>query len=89
MKVFVSKAGALKFNKKQQVWYGDDPDVMQQSTFAGHEMLLLQESDERRDHYILRYLGFDSEAILGIDSAKAMAAEFAKAVLAKMAESVR
>jgi len=53
MKVFVSKAGALKFNKKQQVWYGDDPDVMQQSTFAGHEMLLLQESYERRDHYIL------------------------------------
>jgi len=46
-------------------------------------------SYERRDHYILKYLGFDSEAILGIDSAKAMAAEFAKAVLAKMAESVR
>lgn len=42
MKVFVSKAGALKFNKKQQVWHGDEPDVMQRSTFAGHEMLLLQ-----------------------------------------------
>lgn len=86
---FCQQGGGVEIQQEAAGVGWDDPDVMQQSTFAGHEMLLLQESDERRDHYILKYLGFDSEAILGIDSAKAMAAEFAKAVLAKMAESVR
>ena len=35
MKTFISKAGKLSLDKPQQKWWGEDPDVMQQSIFAG------------------------------------------------------
>tara|TARA_B100000929_G_scaffold291033_1_gene287379 strand:+ start:2509 stop:2778 length:270 start_codon:yes stop_codon:yes gene_type:complete len=84
MKTFISKAGKLTLNKPQQKWWGEEPDVMQQSIFAGQEMVLIQKSDNEPEYYMLKYLGFESEYFLGIEQAKSRAVDFAKAVLTTM-----
>jgi hypothetical protein len=90
MDIQVGPSGKLALMKlKQQVWLGEDPDIMQVSVFAGQEMMLIQKSDDEPEVYELHYLGFRVTGFMGVDSAKSNAPDFARKTLSKMTDLIK
>jgi hypothetical protein len=85
MKVELDAAGRLNFRVPQQMWFGDDPHMMQSARFAGHEMMAVTDDQGSFD---LHYLNFQMGGFKSIDEAKQAAPAFARKVLARMVEMI-
>jgi len=88
MEIKISQAGKLMHESPQQKWHGDSPDIMQVSRFAGHEMMVIQKSDDEPDKYELHYMGYMITDLNGIEQAINDAPEFAKTVLRKLSDTI-
>jgi len=89
MEIKVGPAGKISLEQApQQVWHGEEPDIMQISRFAGQEMMMIQKSDNEPDIYELHYMGFVATGFKGAEIAKSNALEFARKVLSRMADLI-
>lgn len=68
-------------NRSQQVWWGDNPEVMQAARFAGQEMVAITDD---AGAFELNYLGHIGSGFASIKDAIAAAPGFARAVLERL-----
>jgi len=88
MDIALTSAGKLMHQWPQQSWYGESPEIMQTSRFAGQEMIAIQKSDDEPEIYELHYMGFAVSGFVGIVAAKDKAPAFAKKVLINLSEQI-
>ncbi|WP_198537185.1 MULTISPECIES: hypothetical protein [Pseudomonas] len=81
MEICVREGEFFPLNRSQQVWYGDDPEVMQEALFAGQEMTAITDDSGA---FKLDYLGHVVRGFSSIEDAKSAAPELARAVLARL-----
>jgi len=85
MKIELDGVGRVNFRIPQQQWFGDEPQVTQTASFAGHKMIAIAGDAGAFD---LHYLNFQARGFKSIEDAKKAAPEFARKVLARMSEMV-
>ena len=81
MEFKVREGDVFPLNRPQQVWFGNEPHLMQTARFAGQEMLAI--SDDA-GAFELDYLGHVAGGFSSIEDAKAAAPVFARAVLERL-----
>ncbi|MCK9709869.1 hypothetical protein [Pseudomonas syringae] len=81
MQIKVREGDVFPLNRPQQVWWGDNPEVMQVARFAGQEMMAITDD---AGAFELDYLGHIGSGFATIDDAKAAAPDFARAVLERL-----
>lgn len=86
LEIQVRKGDVFPLNRRQQVWFGSEPTVMQTALFAGQEMWVITDD---AGAYELGYMGHFVGGFASIEDAKAAAPLFARAVLARMGNLVQ
>jgi hypothetical protein len=81
MEIKVREGSVFPLNRPQQVWLGDNPEVMQIAIFGGQEMMA---STDDAGAFELDYLGHIGCGFASIEDAKSAAPEFARAVLDRL-----
>ncbi|MDZ5605193.1 hypothetical protein SJI00_20690 [Pseudomonas sp. RP23018S] len=81
MQIKVREGDVFPLNRSQQVWWGDNSEVMQVARFAGQEMVAIADD---AGAFELEYLGHIGSAFASIEDAKAAAPGFARAVLERL-----
>lgn len=81
MEISVREGEFLPLNQSQQVWYGEDPEVMQVARFAGHEMMAITDDSGA---FKLTYMDHVVRGFSSIEDAKAAAPGLARAVLERL-----
>lgn len=82
MKINVREGSVFPLNRPQQVWFGENPEVLQAARFAGQDMVASIEGDA--GGFELDYLGHIGSGFASIEDAKASAPEFARVVLERL-----
>lgn len=72
---------SFPLNLPQQVWVGDNPEIMQTALFAGQEMVAITDDAGAFD---LRYMAHTVSGFASMIDAKSAAPEFARGVLASL-----
>lgn len=81
MQIKVREGDVFPLNRSQQVWWGDNPEVMQVARFAGQEMMAITDD---AGAFELEYLGHTASGFESIERAKSAAPGFARAVLKRL-----
>jgi hypothetical protein len=81
MEICVREGEFFPLNLSQQVWYGENPKVMQIARFAGQEMTAIADDSGA---FKLDYMGHVVRGFSSIEEAKSAAPELARAVLERL-----
>lgn len=86
MEISVREGEYFPLNRSQQVWTGEDPEVMQIALFAGNEMTAITDDNGA---FKLDYLGHVVRGFSSIEDAKSAAPALARTVLARLSTLVQ